>query len=560
MYDSDSVYGSSAQGPPPYVSPACSPHLRHIGVSGLAANGLPDKLAYVDFWPTFLHSDDGFRNAVFERFDTLPPKANTWLRDRPRYTVLKCETIEKKVSSADQLTDTNPKFDVPEANIVVYTVLGLRLWYTSEIPLDKKLPSHSSQIGYRNFLPRCIDVTPRSMAFDDLTDTYEELNETIIERPLEGKIVTVESVRLRLQRPDWEGPDVVPDQTHWLDTQKFHFFCMTRVFYLFECPAYEQIGAADFLPDYLPYDPQGRSPASPKYSDFYSVIVKVNQWLEKVKEVRIVNIQSMETVFPGLSNAGSVNTGANFTPKADAGPLVRFVRITYVRPKFGLPPGGLYVPRVITYKTFIPSVVGSSPGGAPEFESVAVLWNRVRNWLQQSDRRIVGMEVVHHPMPLLLRKKDEAESTIIKGLWVFSPNSALEQLERLPMIELIRVYFDGRMVSNVSPPASVGSAASYGRHSAQSIAFFALVLPVENNTYEPGNAHHHSTPRPQHKSEEAHQIIGFIQETTAPHTKQTSDCSAIRMENAVCSTRDKISIFMSCQLMEIYVSEAGVGR
>lgn len=60
------------------------------------------------------------------------------------------------------------------------------------------------------------------------------------------------------------------------------------------------------------------------------------------------------------------------------------MRITYVRPKFGLPPGGLNVPRIITYKTFVPSVISATPDGSPEFESVNVLWNRVRNWLQQS--------------------------------------------------------------------------------------------------------------------------------------------------------------------------------
>lgn len=139
---------------------------------------------------------------------------------------------------------------------------------------------------------------------------------------------------------------------------------MTRVFFLFECPAYEQIGmmlkrqpfsdsagevmllflvfpsgAADFLPDYLPNEMHGRSPSSPKYSDFYSILVKVNQWLEKVRvcirlclcplnfssctyifikiffhlpqEVRIVNIQTMEALFPGPAQAGETLSMAN---------------------------------------------------------------------------------------------------------------------------------------------------------------------------------------------------------------------------------------------------------
>ncbi len=59
-----------------------------------------------------------------------------------------------------------------------------------------------------------------------------------------GQIVTMETVGLHLSRPqyDTDGPDLNPDQSQWLDLTKFHVFYFTRIFYLFECPAYEQVG------------------------------------------------------------------------------------------------------------------------------------------------------------------------------------------------------------------------------------------------------------------------------------------------------------------------------
>ena len=106
-----------------------------------------------------------------------------------------------------------------------------------------------------------------------------------------------------------------------------------------------------------------------------------------------------------LPVSDKINTGANFTAKADTGPLIKFVRVTYVRPKYGLPPGGLYVPRIITYKTFVPTVVGAGTEGSPEFEPIAVLWGRVKTWLQQSGK--LSAQMYHQIFVLPEKKFDE---------------------------------------------------------------------------------------------------------------------------------------------------------
>ena len=89
-------------------------------------------------------------------------------------------------------------------------------------------------------------------------------------------------------------------------------------------------------------------------------------------------------VIPVVSDVtDQVNTSENFLRKADTTPLVRFIRVTYVRPKYGLPPGGLYVPRQLSYEVFVPQDV-SSDDETVVFESEHETWKRVLARLQLS--------------------------------------------------------------------------------------------------------------------------------------------------------------------------------
>ncbi len=67
-----------------------------------------------------------------------------------------------------------------------------------------------------------------------------------------GPIVTMETIAIRLDRLHWDGPDVEADQTQWPMTPKQHIFFFTRIFYLFECPAYEQVGMYKLSSDFIP--------------------------------------------------------------------------------------------------------------------------------------------------------------------------------------------------------------------------------------------------------------------------------------------------------------------
>jgi len=54
----------------------------------------------------------------------LIPKANAWLLENAGARLIKCETIEKKISSIDEITSDNVLF-VPADNRAIF-VKGLR--------------------------------------------------------------------------------------------------------------------------------------------------------------------------------------------------------------------------------------------------------------------------------------------------------------------------------------------------------------------------------------------------------------------------------------------------
>ena len=87
-----------------------------------------------------------------------------------------------------------------------------------------------------------------------------------------------------------------------------------------------------------------------------------------------------------------MRTSENFLPRADTTPLVRFIRVTYVRPKYGLPPGGLYVPRRLAYEVFVPQRLSCD---GLVFETEEEQWTRIAARLQET-----GMygRILTHPV------------------------------------------------------------------------------------------------------------------------------------------------------------------
>jgi len=57
-------------------------------------------------------------------YSTLIPKANAWLQDNQYVYLVKCETLEKKVSTVDEVTSDECMF-IPRNHSAIY-IKGLR--------------------------------------------------------------------------------------------------------------------------------------------------------------------------------------------------------------------------------------------------------------------------------------------------------------------------------------------------------------------------------------------------------------------------------------------------
>ena len=68
-------------------------------------------------------------------FSTLIPKANAWLQENLDIYLVKCETLEKKVTAIDEVTADNCMF-LPKNHHAIY-VKGLRYIFKTSIASGK---------------------------------------------------------------------------------------------------------------------------------------------------------------------------------------------------------------------------------------------------------------------------------------------------------------------------------------------------------------------------------------------------------------------------------------
>lgn len=432
------------------------------------------KVLFEDFWPSLLSTSDttNIRSVKFEQFDTLIPKANAWLQDNLEVELIKCETVEKKIGDLDQLTSDSTMF-TPGANPALY-IKGLRLWYmqcsrdTNKLRLQNPMPL---AIGYLNVVPKCLESKSKYPIYEDLPETYASVNTYMADKPLEGKILTIETVSLKLPCKQWQGPEVDPDMTCTIDELVHHIFYITRIYFLFGKPEAELIGAQDFLPDFEQSSRLNRTcSVFPKYRPLANAMNKVAEWLHNARNIHVTNIQTVETVFRNLPE--NVHTGITFMKRVDSCVTVRFVRITYTRRR--VPPAtaqeatpaedsaadAAAVPISVTveepdsnademyttpagfsYKTFIPAAVKVGMcSGSPEYETFKPMWERSKAWLLCSEKKVVSVESLYHPINSLWHSQDGGETSAVCTNWAHSIHGTRH---RQQLVQIVRVYMDG---------------------------------------------------------------------------------------------------------------------
>ncbi|ESN93461.1 hypothetical protein HELRODRAFT_181005 [Helobdella robusta] len=226
------------------------------------------------FFSIFVHSH-------IKSYCTLIPRANGWLQNNLDIYLIKCETVEKKVTCIEDVTNDSCMF-LPKNHHAAY-VKGLRLWYvnvtgTRKLALESMAPS---EIGYMNVIPKCIDASGKYPKYEHLPETYAAINAYLAGAPLEGKIVTIETVPLKLPRKQWKSFEINPDETYFPDEYLRHVLNITRIYFRYGEPEVELIGAQDFLPDFegsSHWPPLHHS--TPRYGPISTAINKVKDWIQ----------------------------------------------------------------------------------------------------------------------------------------------------------------------------------------------------------------------------------------------------------------------------------------
>uniref|UniRef100_X1ZRJ1 Uncharacterized protein n=1 Tax=Capitella teleta TaxID=283909 RepID=X1ZRJ1_CAPTE len=396
---------------------------------------------------------------------TLVPKVNAWLQENIDIHLIKCETVEKKITCLEEMSADNTMF-TPRGGSAIY-IKGLRLWFVYDKDCNKSDLEHAMpiEIGYMNIIPKCLDASGKYPEYENLPETYAAVNAYLADTPLEGrpwrvialeiilikfrfekrgKILTIETVPLKLPRRRWEGPEVDPDQTFFNDEYLRHVLYITRIYFIYGAPEEELIGAQDFLPDFL------RAPRwysiygiYPKYKKLDTAMSKAKDWISSARNIRVTNIQTLEAVY--RKHPENVHTGVNFVDKVESCAMIRFVRVTYVRPLEECECMTMYSPpQGLACKTFIPAAIKVAMcSGAPEFESFTATWDRAKVWLKCIDRRVIGVETFYHPLSRIWHHQDGGETTVMQGEWTTTNRGEKQHKTRRQLVQVIRVFLDG---------------------------------------------------------------------------------------------------------------------
>ncbi|XP_033732451.1 uncharacterized protein LOC117321929 [Pecten maximus] len=127
--------------------------------------------------------------------------------------------------------------------------------------------------------------------YGTMTSTIKGLNKQLTRKPLPGVILNVENLTLRASS-EQSRPQIVmdPECTSWAEVGRRNtvFVFAIRIFYLKGREEFCTIGYHDELPD------MRKSGSTIKFGPFSNVVFKMGAWLKHQKNIRVVNMQSVD--------------------------------------------------------------------------------------------------------------------------------------------------------------------------------------------------------------------------------------------------------------------------
>ncbi|XP_074643325.1 uncharacterized protein LOC141900365 [Tubulanus polymorphus] len=401
----------------------------------------PDvRLTFFDFWPKCLDRSDKIKRAPFEQFRLLIARANEFLLTRSDIILKNVQTISKKCANLSNVYNGCLYYRYGDSHAAI--VYGLRLWFAID-PSFK--PSAPLQLQYIDLKPRNLNSSHEYVSYPRLDEVIKEFNEGLRTRPLEGSVVSIDTVTLKIDKEIWKHLDgnISTEQTSWPDIYKQHLFQFIRVFYLIGPPKYEYVGIQDFVP----HKTCGRGVfhGTPEYTSYSSMLPALQTWLRNDTRKTIKNINTVETIY--VSSTESGESGHNlFTTypyfyKIYGKERVRFMRVGYVVPQDPtVNPQNNHYPG-LSYRTFVPGYLGGSD--TTKYQSMIQLMKYAISWLNATRANVICAEFCgpfHHDY--IKNGDSRAESSTLDGEWYWQRSGNSTHLVPYKFIYFIRVYLD----------------------------------------------------------------------------------------------------------------------
>ncbi|XP_074650457.1 uncharacterized protein LOC141905489 [Tubulanus polymorphus] len=244
----------------------------------------------------------------------------------------------------------------------------------------------AKRLGYMNVVPKRLSHDDHYAEFESFNSLMSSLNSRLEQNPLEGRIIAVNTVIIKVTKESviWEDIDI--DATNWKAKYKSHAFFFLRIFYEIGTAANELIGFVDFIPDVMIEERSLRSPI-PIYTPFQ----QASEWIrQNGQEIRVTNMQTLPYLRGRDNSRVSTRASLVYTMAGAEMSDTYFLRVAYVRPIHDILMNAV-VPYV-TFKTFVPSYIRFDFSTGAVFETMDEVMYRARVWINATGAKILFAE------------------------------------------------------------------------------------------------------------------------------------------------------------------------
>ncbi|GAU97294.1 hypothetical protein RvY_08616-2 [Ramazzottius varieornatus] len=157
------------------------------------------SLTYRDFFPKMREEGGTFSSPTYEEFGTLVERANEWLVNHREFDILNVECVEILAVHNSKTVDPNKASYYETSKDYTEFVRGFRMWLipSSASEQTRSRGQRGGYIQYFDVVPECTHAGIVTIEYTKLSGLVEALNDKLRHSPINGDILTVQTLTLR---------------------------------------------------------------------------------------------------------------------------------------------------------------------------------------------------------------------------------------------------------------------------------------------------------------------------------------------------------------------------